>query len=80
MTAFQLDEQIRRVIVAIQPQWSARHIHFDMNLKETGIMGDYDLLHLGFVGDVRERCFPSGRKGVGNRRRIPCNGNAIRTY
>lgn len=45
MTTFKLDEQIRRVIVAIQPQWSARHIHFDMNLKETGITGDYDLLH-----------------------------------
>jgi signal transduction histidine kinase len=45
MTAFQLDEQIRRVIVAIQPQWSARDIHFDMDLEETGITGDYDLLH-----------------------------------
>lgn len=45
ITAFKLDEQIRRVIVAIQPQWSARNIRFDMNLKETGIMGDYDLLH-----------------------------------
>lgn len=45
MTTFQLDEQIRRVIVAIQPQWSARHIHFDVDLEETGITGDYDLLH-----------------------------------
>jgi len=45
ITAFNLDEQIRRVIVAIQPQWSARNIRFDMNLKETGFMGDYDLLH-----------------------------------
>lgn len=31
LTRFSLDEQIRRVIVAIQPQWAARRIHFELN-------------------------------------------------
>ncbi|GGD94908.1 hypothetical protein GCM10010911_61980 [Paenibacillus nasutitermitis] len=30
---FGLDEQIRRVIVALQPQWSARSISFELHLK-----------------------------------------------
>lgn len=44
MTTFKLDEQIRRVIVAIQPQWAARDIHFDLDFEETSLIGDYDLL------------------------------------
>jgi len=42
---FNLDEQIRRAIVAIQPQWSARNIHFELNLKVIHIMADYDQLN-----------------------------------
>ncbi|MFD1990458.1 sensor histidine kinase [Paenibacillus nicotianae] len=44
LVTFDLDEQIRRVIVAIQPQWSARNIQFDLDLSPTSITADYDLL------------------------------------
>ncbi|WP_410771515.1 sensor histidine kinase [Fontibacillus sp. BL9] len=42
---FGLDEQIRRVIVALQPQWSARNISFELHLKAVQFMADYDLLN-----------------------------------
>ncbi|ETT30747.1 HAMP domain-containing sensor histidine kinase [Paenibacillus sp. FSL P4-0338] len=43
-TTFSLDEQIRRVIVALQPQWSARRINFDLQLTAAVLTADYDLL------------------------------------
>ncbi|WP_405107349.1 HAMP domain-containing sensor histidine kinase [Paenibacillus sp. FSL K6-1217] len=43
-TAFSLDEQLRRVIVALQPQWSARRITFDLQLTPAVLTADYDLL------------------------------------
>ncbi|MFD2115801.1 sensor histidine kinase [Paenibacillus yanchengensis] len=45
LTTFSLDEQIRVVIVALQPQWSARNIHFELNLKPLDLLADYDLLN-----------------------------------
>jgi signal transduction histidine kinase len=40
-----LDEQIRRVIVALQPQWSARQIRFELDLQPIRLWGDYDQLN-----------------------------------
>lgn len=40
-----LDEQIRRVIVALQPQWSARNIHFELDLHPVKVTADQDLLN-----------------------------------
>ncbi|GGD62839.1 sensor histidine kinase [Paenibacillus nasutitermitis] len=45
LTTFSLDEQIRRVIVAIQPQWSARNIRFELNLKAVRLSADHDQLN-----------------------------------
>ncbi|ASA22445.1 sensor histidine kinase [Paenibacillus donghaensis] len=45
LVKFGLDEQIRRVIVAIQPQWSARNIRFELNLKAVSLTADHDLLN-----------------------------------
>ncbi|MGE7835350.1 sensor histidine kinase [Viridibacillus arvi] len=45
LVTFNLDEQIRRVIIAIQPQWSARNIRFELNLKAVRLMADYDQLN-----------------------------------
>ncbi|WP_141503089.1 sensor histidine kinase [Paenibacillus luteus] len=45
LTSFRLDEQIRRVIVAFQPQWSARNIYFDLNLKAAMLTADHDQLN-----------------------------------
>lgn len=44
LITFSLDEQIRRVIVAIQPQWSARNISFELDLKSVIVWADHDLL------------------------------------
>ncbi|MDQ0088551.1 signal transduction histidine kinase [Paenibacillus anaericanus] len=40
-----LDEQIRRVLVALQPQWSARNIHFELDLQTVKVTADHDLLN-----------------------------------
>ncbi|MCK6073567.1 sensor histidine kinase [Paenibacillus silvae] len=40
-----LDEQIRRVIVALQPQWSARDIHFELDLQKVQLLADHDQLN-----------------------------------
>ena len=45
LVTFSLDEQIRRVIVAIQPQWSARNIRFELNLKTVRLTADHDQLN-----------------------------------
>ncbi|KOS63493.1 HAMP domain-containing histidine kinase [Lysinibacillus agricola] len=45
LVTFSLDEQIRRVIVAIQPQWSARNIRFELNLNAVRLMADHDQLN-----------------------------------
>jgi signal transduction histidine kinase len=45
ITSFSLDEQIRRVIVALQPGWSAADIQFDLHLQDVSISADFDLLN-----------------------------------
>ncbi|KOY14903.1 sensor histidine kinase [Paenibacillus xylanivorans] len=40
-----LDEQIRRVIVTLQPQWSARNIHFELDLQAVKVLADHDQLN-----------------------------------
>lgn len=45
LTSFSLDEQIRRVIVALQPGWSAANIQFDLHLQDISINADFDLLN-----------------------------------
>ncbi|MFF2090004.1 ATP-binding protein [Paenibacillus sp. NPDC058174] len=45
LVTLSLDEQIRRVIVAIQPQWSARNIRFELNLKAIRVTADHDQLN-----------------------------------
>ncbi|MFC5401316.1 sensor histidine kinase [Cohnella soli] len=45
LVTYKLDEQIRRVIVAIQPQWSARNIRFELELPTLTLTADHDLLN-----------------------------------
>lgn len=45
LDTFSLDEQIRRVIVAMQPQWSARNIQFELDLPSAMITADPDQLN-----------------------------------
>ncbi|WP_239619209.1 sensor histidine kinase [Cohnella mopanensis] len=45
LVTLSLDEQIRRVIVALQPQWSARNIRFELNLRAVTLTADHDQLN-----------------------------------
>lgn len=45
LSTLSLDEQIRRVIVALQPQWSARNIQFELDLQTVKVMADHDQLN-----------------------------------
>lgn len=45
LVTLSLDEQIRRVIVALQPQWSARNIHFELDLQSVNVMADHNQLN-----------------------------------
>ena len=40
----QLDEQIRRIIIALQPQWSVKGIRFELDLPVVRMIGDADQL------------------------------------
>ncbi|MFY0517383.1 sensor histidine kinase [Lysinibacillus sp. UGB7] len=45
LVTFSVDEQIRRAIVAIQPQWAARNIRFELDLEAVRLEADYDQLN-----------------------------------
>ncbi|MBK3497103.1 HAMP domain-containing histidine kinase [Viridibacillus sp. YIM B01967] len=53
LVTLSLDEQIRRVIVALQPQWSARNIRFELNLKAVRLTADHDLLNQVWTNIIR---------------------------
>lgn len=45
MTTFNLTEQLRSVIVLLEPKWSVKDIEFDFDAAERNIQGNADLLH-----------------------------------
>ncbi|MGF9696042.1 sensor histidine kinase [Paenibacillus sp. MABNR03] len=45
LSTLSLDEQIRRVIVTLQPQWFARSIHFELDLQAVKVVADHDQLN-----------------------------------
>lgn len=63
-TTFSLDEQLRRVIVALQPQWSARRINFDLELTAATLTADYDLLNQVWTNLLGNSIKFSGDGGV----------------
>jgi signal transduction histidine kinase len=46
---FDLDEQIRRVVVSHEPQWSEQHMELDLNLPRVKIIADADQLNQVWV-------------------------------
>jgi signal transduction histidine kinase len=63
-TTFDLDEQVRRVIVAIQPQWSARGITFELHLSPVKITADRNLLNQVWTNILGNSIKFSGEGGV----------------
>lgn len=43
-TSFSLDEQIRQVIILLEPKWSRKDIDFDVDMEEIAWQGDESLL------------------------------------
>ncbi len=43
--SFSVDEQIRAIILKLQPEWSKKDIQFTLDLPKTYIVADKDLLH-----------------------------------
>lgn len=42
--SFSLDEQIRQIILLLEPKWSKKHLRFQLHLPHTIYMGDEELL------------------------------------
>ncbi len=42
--SFSLDEQIRQIILLLEPQWSKKHLNFQLHLPHTIYIGDEELL------------------------------------
>ncbi|QUG41927.1 HAMP domain-containing histidine kinase [Psychrobacillus sp. INOP01] len=66
LTTLSLDEQIRRVIVALQPQWSARNIHFELDLQTVKVTADHDQLNQVWTNILRNSIKFSEDGGVIN--------------
>jgi signal transduction histidine kinase len=89
-TEFALDEQIRRVILSLQPIWEEKNIEFDLDLPEIKYCGDEELLRQVWInlignaikfshknGTVRVEIseFPSGTQVI-----VADNGIGIPAY
>lgn len=44
VSTFRLDEQLRSVIIALEPHWAAKEIEIDLNLEPLTVQADEDLL------------------------------------
>ena len=44
-TRFDLDEQVRKSLLAFEPQWESKNIEFDIEMDDTDFLGNEALLH-----------------------------------
>ena len=44
-TKFDLDEQVRKSLLALEPQWESKNIEFDIEMDDTDFVGNEALLH-----------------------------------
>ncbi|MFY0544512.1 sensor histidine kinase [Brevibacillus sp. H7] len=45
VSTYRLDEQLRRVVIALEPQWTAKNIEIEVQLEAIPIQGDEDQLY-----------------------------------
>jgi signal transduction histidine kinase len=67
-TTFDLDEQLRRVVVAYEPQWSAKQIELDLDLPKVKITADADQLSqvwINLLGNAIKFTPPGGAIRIG---------------
>ncbi len=52
-STFSMDEQIRKVVLLLEPQWSAKNLSFDLDLQEIEYHGDKDLLEQVWINLIQ---------------------------
>lgn len=52
MRAYSLDEQLRRIVVACEPQWRAKSLQMELQLEPVTIVADEDLLSLVWMNVI----------------------------
>ena len=53
LTTFSLDEQLRQVILRLEPAWSQKGINWQLDLKEVSVTSDQELLNQVWVNIVQ---------------------------
>lgn len=53
LTAFSLDEQLRQVILRLEPTWSAKNIGWQLDLQEVTLTSDQELLNQVWVNIIQ---------------------------
>ncbi|SFJ71811.1 sensor histidine kinase [Thermoflavimicrobium dichotomicum] len=62
-----LDEQLRRVVVFMEPQWSKKHLELDLSLERVEVVADQDQLNqvwLNLLGNSIKFTPEGGRIGI----------------
>lgn len=53
LTTFSLDEQLRQIILRLEPNWSAKEIGWQLDLQEVSITSDQELLNQVWVNIIQ---------------------------
>lgn len=63
-SVFSLDEQIRKTVLLLEPQWSKKDIEFELHLEEAQYVGDEDLLKQVWINLIQNAIKFSYDKGL----------------
>lgn len=76
LTTFSLDEQLRQVILRLEPTWSQKDIGWQLDLKEVSITSDQELLNQVWV-NIIQNAIKFSPEGSEIEVRVFREGNAI---
>ncbi len=76
MSAFSLDEQLRQVILRLEPTWSAKNIGWQIDLNEVTLTSDQELLNQVWI-NILQNAIKYSPEGSEIEVRVFREGNAI---